>query len=96
MLRILKLIIVLIVMAIGISFAVMNAGMANLNYYFGTVELPLSVILVGALALGALLGVVASLGGNLRLRRENATLRHQARISAQEINNLRSIPIKES
>jgi putative membrane protein len=53
--RFLKLIFILLIMMIGAAFAVMNAEAVRLNYYFGVEELPLSVILVAALALGAIL-----------------------------------------
>ncbi|WP_275096974.1 LapA family protein [Sedimenticola hydrogenitrophicus] len=94
--RFLKLIFILLIMMIGAAFAVMNAEAVRLNYYFGVEELPLSVILVAALALGAILGVLAMLSGSLRLRRENMSLRHKARLARQEVNNLRSIPIKDN
>lgn len=82
-------------MLIGAAFAVMNSSMVNLNYYFGSQMLPLSVILVGAIVLGALLGVLASFTGSLRLRGENAALRREIRLASQEVKNLRAIPIKD-
>ncbi|MCW8902467.1 MULTISPECIES: lipopolysaccharide assembly LapA domain-containing protein [Sedimenticola] len=94
--RFLKLIFILLIMMIGAAFAVMNAETVRLNYYFGVKELPLSVILVAAVGLGAILGVLATLSSSLRLRRENMSLRHKARIARQEVNNLRSIPIKDN
>lgn len=93
--RFLKLLIMLVIMLIGAAFAVMNSSVVNLNYYFGSQMLPLSVILVGAIVLGALLGVLASLAGSLRLRSENASLRREIRIASQEVKNLRAIPIKD-
>lgn len=93
--RFLKLIFIFMIMMIGAAFAVMNADTVKLNYYFGVQELPLSVILVGALAVGALLGVLATLVGSLKLKRENMTLKQKANIARQEVNNLRSIPIKD-
>ncbi|WP_428606173.1 LapA family protein [Sedimenticola sp.] len=94
--RYIKLIFILLIMMIGAAFAVMNADTVRLNYYFGVQELPLSVILVGAVGVGAILGVLATLSGSLRLRRENMSLRHKARLARQEVNNLRSIPIKDN
>ncbi|PLX63630.1 LapA family protein [Sedimenticola selenatireducens] len=94
--RFLKLIFILLIMMIGAAFAVMNAETVRLNYYFGVKELPLSVILVAAVGLSAILGVLATLSSSLRLRRENMSLRHKARIARQEVNNLRSIPIKDN
>ena len=94
--RFLKLIFILLIMMIGAAFAVMNADPVMLNYYFGKQELPLSVVLVGAIGLGAVLGVLATLSGSLRLRRENMSLRHKARLATQEVNNLRALPIKDN
>jgi len=94
--RLLKLLFILLVMVAGSAFAVMNADPVVLNYYFGSREIPLSVVLVGTLCVGALLGLLASLGGVARLKRENAELKRKARLTSQEVNNLRSIPIKDS
>jgi len=45
--RLLKLLFILLVMMLGSAFAVMNAETVMLNYYFGSREIPLSVVLVG-------------------------------------------------
>ncbi len=93
--RLIRLILFLLVMLVGAALAVMNADLVNLNYYFGSRELPLSVLLVGAVFVGAILGMVAGLGGMMRVKRENANLRRQARLASEEVNNLRSLPIKD-
>ena len=82
-------------MSVGAAFAVMNSDMANLNYYFGSNELPLSVIIVAAIGVGVLLGLLAGFNGVIRLKHENRELRRKIRLTAQEVNNLRAIPIKE-
>lgn len=94
--RYIKLIFILLIMMIGAAFAVMNAETVRIDYYFGVQELPLSVILVAAVGLGAILGVLATLSGSLRLRRENMSLRHKAKMARQEVNNLRALPIKDN
>jgi len=93
--RLIRLILFLLVMLAGVALAVMNADLVNLNYYFGSRELPLSVLLVGAVFVGAILGMVAGLGGMMRVKRENADLRRQTRLASEEVNNLRSLPIKD-
>ncbi len=93
--RLIRLILFLLVMLVGAALAVMNADLVNLNYYFGSRELPLSVLLVGAVFVGAILGMVAGLGGMMRVKRENASLRRQARLASEEVNNLRSLPLKD-
>ncbi|MEW7977833.1 MAG: LapA family protein, partial [Candidatus Sedimenticola endophacoides] len=62
---------------------------------FASVTLPLSVVLLGAVAFGALLGCLAMLGSLFRLKRENSELVRESRLANQELNNLRSIPIKD-
>jgi len=60
MLRFVYLSLTLLVIIFGIVFAVLNAEDVQLNYYLGSVELPLSLVLVLAMILGALLGIFAS------------------------------------
>lgn len=93
--RFLKIILFIVLMVIGGALASLNAGTVDLNYYFGSITLPLTIVLLGAVALGAFLGVLASLGGIFRLKRKNSELKRKARLAAQEVNNLRAIPIKD-
>ena len=93
--RFFKLLFILLVMLVGAAFAVMNAENVNLNYYFGSTVLPLSVVLVGAVCFGAVVGMLAGLGGLASLKRENASLRREARLASQEVQNLRTMPIKD-
>ncbi|MCB1868954.1 MAG: DUF1049 domain-containing protein [Gammaproteobacteria bacterium] len=93
--RFFKLLFILLVMLVGAAFAVMNAENVNLNYYFGSTVLPLSVVLVGAVCFGALLGILAGLGGLASLKHENANLRREARLASQEVQNLRTMPMKD-
>jgi len=87
-------ILVLTIILFGIIFAVLNADTVQLNYYFGSQQLPLSLALVLAMFVGALLGVVASFNMILRSRREVARFRKASEMAEKEIANLRAIPIK--
>lgn len=93
--RILALLLLLLVIGIGLTFSVMNAAPVTLNYYFGASEIPLALLLVITLTLGALLGLVASLGMILRLKRTASSLRRENRLAEKEIMNLRNIPIRD-
>lgn len=93
--RFIKLLLVLAVMILGAAFTLMNADTVVVNYYFGSRELPLSVVMVGVLCAGVLLGVLGTLGRLFGLKRENAELRRQARIASQEVKNLRALPLKD-
>lgn len=93
--RLVSFIFLLLVIIVGILFAVLNAEKVAFNYYFGQTDIELSKILVITLAIGALLGIAASMGMLFRARREIARIRKTAALAEKEITNLRSIPIKD-
>ncbi len=92
---ILKLLILLLVAVIGAALTVVNPEPVRLDLYMVSFQSPLPLILVGALALGGLLGILASLGLILRIKRENLKLRRKAQLAEREISNLRILPIKD-
>ena len=93
--RVLKILVILLLTAAGAIFAVLNPHPVLVDYYFGRLELPVAVVVVAALGGGALLGMLAGLRAVLGMKRENARLRRRARLTAEEVNNLRTLPIKE-
>lgn len=93
--RIVSFLILLLAAILAIGFAVMNADPVELNYYFGRSQAPLSLVLVLAVVVGAVLGVLASVGMLVRARRDNARLRRNVDLSRREIMNLRAIPLRD-
>lgn len=73
--RILGLIIILILILLGVSFAILNSEVVHVNYYFGMNNMPLSLLLVGTLIVGILLGWIVMILKVLRIRLENRRLR---------------------
>jgi putative membrane protein len=94
-LKLIKLLLVVLVMMLGAAFTVMNADPVKINYYFGTGEWPLAIIVVASLLLGALLGAMSGVGAMLRQRNEVGRLRRQQKVAKQEIENLRTLPMKD-
>jgi putative membrane protein len=94
--RIIIFTLLLLVALLGLSFALMNAEPVTLNYYFGKLQAPLSLVLVIALAFGAVMGVLASMWVVITQKREMAKLRKAAKLTEKEITNLRSLPMKDS
>lgn len=86
--------IIFVIVILGVVFAVLNAEPVRLNFYFGAKQLPLSLALILATLVGALLGVLASIQLIIKSRREVARMRRAAEIAEKEIANLRAIPIK--
>jgi putative membrane protein len=93
--RIIIFAVLLIVALLGLSFALMNAEPVQLNYYFGILQAPLSLVVVFAIAAGAGLGVLASMGLVVTQKRELAKLRKSIKVAEKEVSNLRSLPLKD-
>lgn len=89
-------VLVLAVILFGVIFAMLNAESVQLNYYFGVKQLPLSLVIVLSMLVGAILGVLASIRLILKSRREISRLRKASEMAEKEIANLRAIPIKNS
>jgi lipopolysaccharide assembly protein A len=73
----------LVVFLILVAFAAKNTEPATLRFYFGLAwQAPLVVLLLAFFTLGAVLGLLATVGARLRHRREIAQLRREARKTA--------------
>ena len=93
--RLLTFIFLLLIIVIGLSFTVLNAGEVELNYYFDTVALPLAAVVLISIVLGTLLGILATLSLVFAAKAENVKLQRKVGLIEKEIKNLREIPIKD-
>lgn len=93
--RLLASIVILIVIAVGLSFAALNSESVQVQYYVGETRAPLALVIVLALGAGAVLGVLASLGIVLTQKRRIGKLQRTVSVHEREIRNLREIPIKD-
>lgn len=91
----LQLVFVLAVAALGLAFHIRNDQLVNLDFYYTSLEIPLSWSLVGAFACGAILGFIVMINSVLRLRGENRRIAKQHELAAEEVTNLRAIPLKD-
>jgi putative membrane protein len=94
--RVIGLVIALVIIFFGLSFSVLNAQRVGLDFYFGRADVPLSMILFVALTLGAVLGVMASIGLVIRQRREVVRLRRRVGDAQKELTELRKLPIRNA
>lgn len=91
------LLLALVVLVFGISFALQNPGPVEVQYYFGLDwQGSLSVLLVITLAVGALLGVLFTLGWVIRAKRQAAQARREAVQLEREASSLRPLTERES
>ena len=93
--RIVNLVLILIVTLVTVTFTLLNSQPVKINYYFGSYEIDLLIVIVMALAIGALLGVTAALGKLVSLKQEMLRKDKKIKISEKELENLRSLPLKD-
>lgn len=96
MFGLIKFLFVLLVIVVGLAFHIKNDTIVTLNYYAGTVDVSLSVVVIAALLIGALLGMLTSLGIIIPLRREKSRLNKAVKLAEKEVSNLRSIPLQDA
>lgn len=94
--RILLVIIIFTVFVLGLVFYLRNDQVVVFDYLLGSLELSFSIWLLIILTLGVLLGWLTILPVIFTLKRQNAKLSRQVKMSEKEINNLRVIPLKDT
>jgi putative membrane protein len=94
-LRLFRFLLLVILVVLGLSFAVLNAEPVSLNYYIASRDVPLSLIMVLSLATGAVIGVLVSAGMILRLRQQTANLRRQLQRAERAADELSVLPAKQ-
>lgn len=94
MARLFGFLMMVILVVIGLSFAVLNAEPVPLNYYFGNREIPLSLIVVGAITIGAVFGILASLGVIIKQKAQASGLRKKIRSLEKDAVQISTKPAK--
>ena len=84
--RVFSIIILLIFMAFGVAIAIVNAEEVVFNFYYGSVTQPLSILLVGAIMVGALLATFINSMVILSLRHQ--VRRAQRQLKQSEENSV--------
>ena len=86
----------LVVAALGLALQVRNDGPVVVDFYATSITTDLSIVIVAAIVLGALLGMLAMTWTVLKLRRENRALTRKNENATREISGLRSIALKDA
>ncbi|MBX9587022.1 MAG: LapA family protein [Gammaproteobacteria bacterium] len=94
--KLIKTLFMLLVVAVGISFAILNAKSVPLNYYFDAKEISLALLIAITLAAGALIGLLLSIPSLFRLKRSNRQMKNRIKFFEKEIEHLRTLPSKPS
>jgi len=93
--RIVMIIFYLVLILVGVSFAALNADSVQVNLYFKTLSMPISVLITIMLGLGVILGFLLFLGKYCRLKAEHRNIKNKLRLTEKEIRNLRAIPLQD-
>ena len=95
MARLLYALLALLVTLLGLAFHVRNQQALVLDYFLGTVDVELSVVVVTTLVCGVALGALAMASVVLRLKTELRRLKRRQQIAARELASLRAITLKD-
>lgn len=93
--RFIMIIVYLILIIAGVSFAALNAGSVQVNFYFTTLVMPISVLIIAVLGLGIVLGLILFTMKYWRLKADYRKLKNQLKLTEKEIKNLRCIPLQD-
>ena len=93
--RILSYLVLLIIMLVGLTFASLNSNVVSFNYYLGTKEMALSLLLVFSFGLGICLGLLVAVFPWLKAKTEAFRMKSRLKVVEKEVENLRSMPIKD-
>lgn len=93
--RLLMLVFYILLIIIGVSFAALNAASIQVNFYFKTVSMPVSVLMTLMLGVGIFIGFILFINRYWRLKIECHKMKSQLKLTEKEIKNLRSIPLQD-
>lgn len=93
--RLLRYSLILIVLAIGISFSILNPSSMTIHYWIGSKMLPTPLFSVILFAMGFVVGLLLSAGLFLGARLESWRLGRKLQLAEKEIRNLRVMPIQD-
>lgn len=93
--RVISFFLLLLIIALGITFACLNAEPVVLNYYFGRSRPPLSWLLFIFFGTGGFLGLLVGAVMYLKVKKENLLLAHRVRLAEKEVENVRVLPLKD-
>ncbi len=94
--RIIVVFLVLVVAALAAIFANLNPAVIPLDLAFGTIQAPLTLVIIACLALGWVLGLVSASFMIFRMMAQRRTLRRSLRLVEKEVENLRSMSLPET
>lgn len=81
--------------AMLVVFALLNAGSVDIHYFLGKRTMPLSLLLLAAMMLGFFIGILGTLRSMLHARTKAYRLKKKVHVLQKELDNLRAMPVKD-
>ncbi len=94
--RIVTLVVLIAAVLFAAVFASLNTDIISVDFLFARYELPQSVVLIGALVTGVVIGLLGAALFLLRVTSDRRKLRRALRTAETEITSLRSLPLQNA
>ncbi len=85
----------LLLLIVTVTFTTINVHPVQVNYYVGSQEVPLAVLLGAAFIIGTLVGALIMMKPIMKLKLDASKLRRSVRSCEKEISILRTLPLKQ-
>ena len=88
-------IVAVLICVLGVSFHLKNDQLVTLDYYIGTFDYHFSIFIIASIIIGVIIGLVIIMPKLFLLKNEKRKLQRQIDLKDKEVNNLRTLPIKD-
>lgn len=93
--RLFYLLISIILLLLGVSFAALNAETVSVNLYVTVLKMPISVMIVLSMGFGMIIGFLLLFFKYLNVKNANRKLNNKMKVAEKEVENLRAIPLQD-
>ncbi|MEL7312486.1 MAG: LapA family protein [Pseudomonadota bacterium] len=94
--RIVTLVVLLCIAVIAAVFASANTETIQVDLLYAVYELPQSLVIMGAMVVGVVVGVLCASLVLVRIFNERRRLRKALRVAEAEVKSLRSLPLHDA
>ncbi len=91
-----QIILLMLILIMAAAFAALNEQVISMNYFIGTVDTPLTFVIIICFILGMLFSFLIIVSYLIRQRLQQRRLKQALKLKDQELNNLRAMPVKDS
>ena len=85
----------MLVTVLAVTFTLLNSQPVKLDFYIGHFETDLVIVIIVCLVLGSVLGITAVLGKLISFKQELLRKDKKIKVTEKEVENLRSLPLKD-